>query len=137
MTSLGFVVATYHEPIVEQMEATARTRAADLEATVVATVRVAGVYDVVLPAQRLAARPDVDAVVVLGTIVTGETDHDQVIGHAVASALLDVERECDTPVALGITGPGMDAAAARDRVEYGADAVAAAVGVVDALADQP
>lgn len=136
MTSLGFVVATYHEPIIDQMETLARERADELDASVTDTIHVPGAYDVVLPADRLARRDDIDAVVTIGSIVAGATDHDSVIGHAVATQLQAVARERDTPVTLGIAGPGMTADVARDRVDYGAGAVEAAVELVTAL-DQP
>lgn len=135
MTTLGLVVATYHEPIVDRMEALATERATALAAEVADTVRVPGVYDTVLPADRLARREDIDAVAVIGTIISGETDHDQVIGHAVATQLQSVALDRDTPVTLGIAGPGMSPDVAHDRVDYGAAAVEAAVELVDELAD--
>lgn len=135
MGNLGFVVAMYHGPLIERMETRARERATELDATIVDSYRVTGAYDTVVPADRLARRDDIDAVVVIGAIVTGETDHDQVIAQAVATELQAVARERDTPVTLGITGPGMDAEEAADRVDYGANAVEAAVTLVDELAD--
>lgn len=135
MGNLGFVVATYHGPLIEQMETRARERAAELDATIVDSYRVTGAYDAVVPADRLARRDDIDAVVVIGAIITGETDHDQVIAQAVATELQAIARDRDTPVTLGITGPGMDAEEAADRVDYGANAVEAAVTLVDELAD--
>lgn len=137
MVSLGFVVATYHGPIIEQMETAALERAADYEVTVAETVRVTGVYDTVLPADRLARRDDIDAVVVIGAIIEGETDHDQVIGHAVATQLQSVAIERDTPVTLGITGPGMTADEAHARLEYGANAVDAAIELLEAIDPYP
>ena len=135
MSRLGFVVATYHGPLIEEMVQQASDRAAELNASVAATHEVTGVYDTVLPADRLARREDIDAVVVIGAIITGETRHDAVIGHAVAMNLQRVSLEQDTPVTLGITGPGMDADEARDRVDYAASAVEAAVELVTELDD--
>lgn len=136
-TRLGFVVATYHAPIAEQMEQRARETAARLDAEVSHTYHVPGAYDTVLPADRLARRGDIDAVVVIGSIISGETDHDQVIANAVATQLHDIARERDTPVTLGISGPGMSAETATERVQYGANAVEAAVSIVSELDDQP
>lgn len=135
MANLGFVVATYHGPIVERMERHARKVAEEHAATVDETFRVSGAYDTVLPADRLARREDIDAVVVLGAIITGETDHDQVIGQAAATGLQAVARKRDTPVTFGITGPGMSAEEAAERVEYGGEAVKAALSLIDELAD--
>ena len=133
MVSLGLVVASFHGPITEQMEEQARSAAADRDASVVETVRVPGAYDTPLAADRLARRDDVDAVAVLGAIVTGDTDHDQVIGQAAADGLTRVSLDRDTPVAFGVTGPGQTAQEAADRVEKGGEAVDSALDLVEAL----
>ncbi|RBI61298.1 6,7-dimethyl-8-ribityllumazine synthase [Halomicrococcus sp. NG-SE-24] len=133
MVSLGLVVAEFNAPITEEMEESAREAAEDRGANVVETLHVPGAYDTPLAADRLARRPDVEAVAVVGTIVTGDTDHDQVIGHAAAAKLSDVSLDRDTPVALGITGPGMSAEEARERTDYGARAVESAVDLAEEL----
>ncbi|QLC33963.1 6,7-dimethyl-8-ribityllumazine synthase [Halarchaeum sp. CBA1220] len=135
MVSLGLVVAEFNRSVTGGMEEAALSAAADADATVAETVRVPGAYDAPLVADRLARREDVDAVAVLGAIVTGDTDHDQVIGHAIAEKLTDVSLERDVPVTLGVMGPGMSGAEARERVEKGADAVAAAVDLAETLED--
>ncbi|GGL30755.1 6,7-dimethyl-8-ribityllumazine synthase [Halarchaeum grantii] len=135
MVSLGLVVAEFNRSVTGGMEEAALSAAADADATVAETVRVPGAYDAPLVADRLARRADVDAVAVLGAIVTGDTDHDQVIGHAIAEKLTDVSLERDVPVTLGVMGPGMSGAEARERVEKGADAVVAAVDLAETLED--
>jgi 6,7-dimethyl-8-ribityllumazine synthase len=127
MVRLGLVVAQFNAAITERMEEAAREAAEDAGAEVVAVSRVPGAYDTPLAADRLARRSDVDAVAALGTIITGDTDHDQVIGHAAARGLTEVGLDRDTPVTLGITGPGMDADEARDRIDYAANAAEGAV----------
>ncbi|GAD52141.1 6,7-dimethyl-8-ribityllumazine synthase [Halarchaeum acidiphilum MH1-52-1] len=135
MVSLGLVVAEFNRSVTEGMEAAARDAADAANATVVETVHVPGAYDAPLVADRLARRSDVDAVAVLGAIVTGDTDHDEVIGHAIASTLSDVSLERDVPVTLGVSGPGMSGAEARERVEKGAEAVESAIDLADTLED--
>lgn len=98
-----------------------------------ATVRVPGAFDTPLVTQRLLSRADVDGVAVLGAVVTGDTDHDQVLMHATTRTLQQLSLEWDKPVALGITGPGMSGEEARERVDYGAEAVEAVVEVANAL----
>lgn len=132
MVSLGLVVAEFHRPITEQMESAAAAAADEAGATIVETLHVPGSYDTPLAADRLARREEVEAVAVVGAIVTGETDHDQIIGHAMAKGLTDVSLDRDTPVTLGVTGPGMSIDEARDRVEYGARAVESAIDMVGA-----
>jgi 6,7-dimethyl-8-ribityllumazine synthase len=116
------------------METRAREAAAEHEAEIVETLSVPGSYDTPLAADRLARRDDVDAVAVVGAIVTGDTDHDRVIADAAAQGLTQVSLDRDTPVLFGVSGPGMSGAEARERVDKGAEAVYAAVEMVEALA---
>lgn len=134
MISIGLVIATFHGPITERMEQAARDAADDRRASVVETVRVPGAYDTPLAADRLARRDDIDAVAVLGAIVTGDTDHDQIIGHAAADALTRISLDRDTPVTFGISGPGQTPEEAADRVDKGAEAVESACDLVEAVA---
>jgi 6,7-dimethyl-8-ribityllumazine synthase len=136
MVRLGLVVAQFDKTgdVIDSMESHAHEAAADHGADVVATIEVPGSYDTPLAADRLARREDVDAVAVVGAIVTGDTDHDQVIGDAAASRLTDVSLDRDTPVALGITGPGQSGDEARARTDYGARAVESAVALAEELA---
>lgn len=135
MTTLGLVVAEFNRSITEQMEQEALEAATAAGATVSETVHVPGAYDAPLAADRLARRDEVDAVAVVGTVITGDTDHDQVITDATAQRLSDVSLERDTPVTLGVTGPGMSAAEARERVSNAAKAVDGALDLVDELPD--
>ncbi|RQG97338.1 6,7-dimethyl-8-ribityllumazine synthase [Natrarchaeobius chitinivorans] len=133
MTTLGLVVAQFNRPITEQMEEAALEAANAAGAAVYDTVHVPGAYDAPLAADRLARLEEIDAVVVVGTVITGDTDHDQVISDATAQRLSDVSLERDTPVTLGVTGPGMSAAEARERVENAAKAVDGALDLVSEL----
>lgn len=111
----------------------AKAKAAELGATVVEVVRVPGAWEIPLAVKRALSRPDVDAVVAIGAIVQGETQHDALIAGAVAEALLDLQLETGKPVGLGVTGPGMSWAQAEARVENAARAVAAAVHMAEAM----
>lgn len=135
MVRLGLVVAqfTKDRPITAEMAERAREAAAEHGAEIVAEVSVPGSYDTPLAADRLARRDDVDAVAVLGAIITGDTDHDQVIADAAAQALSEVSLDRDTPVTLGITGPGMSQDEAVARIEYGATAVESAIDLATEL----
>ena len=135
MVALGLVVAQFNKerPVTHEMAERGREAAADAGAEVVETLEVPGAYDTPLAADRLARRDDIDAVAVLGAIVTGDTDHDRVIADAAARGLTDVSLERDTPVAFGVTGPGMSVAEAEERVEYGATAVESAISLAEEL----
>lgn len=138
MVALGLVVAQFNKerPVTHEMESRAREAAATADADIVETIEVPGSYDAPLAADRLARREDIDAVVALGAIVTGDTDHDRVIADAAARGLTDVSLQRDTPVALGITGPGMSQAEAEERIDYGASAVRSAIALAEELEQQ-
>ncbi len=133
MVELGLVVAEFNRSVTEQMESAAVETADDAGADGVELVRVPGAYDAPLAADRLARRDAVDAVAVVGAIVTGDTDHDEVIAHATAQKLTDVSLDRDTPVAFGVAGPGMSGAEARERVQKGAEAVDSAIHLAEEL----
>lgn len=135
MVRLGLVVAQFNKaaPVTHEMADRAREAAAERDARIVEEREVPGSYDTPLAADRLARKPEVDAVVVIGAIVTGETDHDRVIANAAAQGLTDVSLDRNTPVTLGITGPGMTAEQAKERVDYGATAVDSAIDMVENL----
>jgi 6,7-dimethyl-8-ribityllumazine synthase len=135
MVRLGLVVAQFNKdrPITREMAEQAREAAADRGAEIVETLEVPGSYDTPLAADRLARREDTDAVVVIGAIITGDTDHDTVIADAAAQGLTDVSLDRDTPVTLGIIGPGMSQDEAIARIDYGATAVESAIDLASEL----
>jgi len=119
--------------VTAEMEERAREAAAERGVTIVETIEVPGSYDTPLAADRLARRDDVDAVVALGAIVTGDTDHDQVIARAAAQGLTQVSLDRDTPVTFGVIGPGMSHDEAWARVDWGARALKSAVDLAAEL----
>ena len=138
MVRLGLVVAQFNKerPITEQMAERARETAAERGAEIVEEIDVPGSYDTPLAADRLARREGIDAVVVLGAVITGDTDHDQVIADAAAQGLTDVSLDRDTPVTLGIIGPGMSQDEAVARIDYGATAAESAIDLAETFEQQ-
>lgn len=129
---LGLVVAKYHREITRKMREKAKEAAEENEAEV-ETLKVPGSYDTPLAAQRLAEKEEIDAVTVMGAIVTGDTDHDQIIGHSTAKTLQEISLKTDTPVTMAITGPGMSAEEAAKRIDYAYGAVQSALDMVEEL----
>jgi len=134
MVTLGLVVAEFNASVTERMASAAREAAAELDVEIAAELSVPGAYDSPLAADRLARRSDVDAVAVVGAIVTGDTDHDRVIADATAKSLTEVSLDRNVPVTFGVSGPGQSGAEARERIDKGAEAVNAAVDMVETLA---
>ena len=135
MVSLGLVVARFNDSVTDPMAEAAREAAAERDAIVVDELSVPGAYDSPLAADRLARREGIDAVAVVGAIVTGDTDHDRVIATATAEQLTQVSLDRDTPVTFGVSGPGMSGAEARERIGKGGEAVHAAIDLAEELGD--
>jgi 6,7-dimethyl-8-ribityllumazine synthase len=129
---IGLVVSRFNREVTREMEDRAVEKAEELGVEV-DKVRVPGAYDTPLAAKRLCERDEIDAVATVGAVVTGDTDHDGVVTETAAEALTRLSLEHDKPVTLGIAGPGMSGAEARERVDYGARAVESAVELLDAV----
>lgn len=133
MVGLGLVVAQFYEELAAAMERSAREAAAERGAEIKEMIPVPGAYDTPLAADRLARKEQIDAIAVLGAIISGDTDHDQVIARAAAQGLTNVSLDRDIPITFGVLGPGMSGAEARERAEYGASAVESALDQLEAL----
>ncbi len=96
-------------------------------------VKTPGVYDMPIAVQALMGRKDVDAVVTLGAVIEGETNHDEVIMNQAARKLADLSVEFSKPLGLGISGPGETRLQAQDRIENAAVAVRSVVKMVRRL----
>ena len=130
---LAVVAAAFNADVTDKMVARALARAEELGAEVVEVVRVPGTFEIPLALKRLLARRDVDGAVAIGAVIKGQTKHDELIAHAVAGRLLDLELETGKPIGLGITGPGMSAKVAARRIRNAARAVDAAVAMAEVL----
>ena len=96
-------------------------------------IYVPGSYDMPLAIKKMLKKGDVDAVVTIGCVIEGATEHDEiVVGHA-ARKIMDLSLEYEKPVALGISGPGMTRLEAEERIEYARRAVESAVKMVKRL----
>ncbi len=108
-----------------------------LGATLGPVVKTPGVYDLPLAVQALFDRSDVDAVVALGAVIEGETQHDELVANQAARKLADLAVEHRKPLGLGVTGPGETRLQAQDRIENAANAVRAVVKMVRRLREIP
>jgi 6,7-dimethyl-8-ribityllumazine synthase len=130
---LGFVVSEFHRDITYQMEILGREHAAFLGATVHRTLYTPGTFDMPLAVKKLLNDSEIDAVVTLGCIIEGATEHDEVIASQLTRKIMDLALEYDKPVTLGVAGPGMTRLEAQERVDYAKRAVEAAVKMVKRL----
>ena len=133
MITLGFVIAEFNRDITYMMEKVAEEHAEFLGAKVKYKILVPGVFDMPLAVKKLLEKDDVDAVVTIGCVIEGETEHDEIVVHNAARKIADLALQYDKPVTLGISGPGMTRLQAQERVDYGKRAVEAAVKMVKRL----
>ena len=130
---LGMVVAEFNRDITYMMEVLAKEHAEFLGAEITDVIRVPGAFDVPIAVKRILEKGDVDAVVTIGCVIEGETEHDEVVAQHAARKIMDLSLEYNKPVTLGIAGPGMGRLAAQERVDYAKRAVEAAVKLVRRL----
>lgn len=131
---IAFVVSEFNYDITSRMLERATEHTKFLRETVGPVVWTSGVFDTSLPVKKLLKTKGIDAVVVIGCVIQGETGHDQIVaGHASRKAA-DLALEFEKPVGLAITGPGMTRLQAEARVDVGRHAVEAVVKTHRALA---
>jgi len=131
---LGFVVAEFNRDITYMMEIEAREHAGFLGAEVTETFYVPGAYDMPLAIKKMLNDGNVDAVVTIGCVIEGATQHDEIVVQHAARKIIDLSLEFDKPVSLGISGPGMTRMEATERIDYAKRAVESAVKMVQRLA---
>ena len=99
---LGFVVAEFNRDITYMMEIEGREHAAFLGAEVTETMYVPGAYDMPLAIKKMLVAGKVDAVVTIGCVIEGATQHDEIVVQHAARKIIDLSLEFGKPVALGI-----------------------------------
>jgi 6,7-dimethyl-8-ribityllumazine synthase len=96
-----------------------------------------GAFELPMVAQALAARGDIDAVVAIGCVLTGETSHDRFICDAVSHGLMQVALRHNLPVTFGVlTCVTIEQARARAggaKGNKGAEAMDAAIDAALAI----
>ena len=131
---IGMVAAEFNYEITSLMVARAKAQAEFLDVEITKTIMVPGVFEVPLAAKKLVSYPEIDAVITLGAVIEGETEHDEVVMGQASRKVMDLSLEYNKPVAFGLTGPGMTELQAMDRIEKGAQVVDAAVKMLQRLA---
>jgi len=131
--TVAIVASEYNYDITTMMLERAKEEVSFLGATLGPVVKTPGVYDMPIAVKVLFGRNDVDAVVALGAVIEGETNHDEVVMNQAARKLTDLSVEFGKPLGLGISGPGETRLQAQDRIENAGNAVRAVVKMVRRL----
>jgi len=133
--TVAIVASEFNYDVTLLMLERAKEEVAFLGATLGPVMKTPGVWDMPLAAKVLLGRDDVDALVALGAVIEGETNHDEVVMNQASRKLTDLSVEFGKPVGLGISGPGETRLQAQDRVENAGNAVRAVVKMVRRLRD--
>ena len=114
---IAIVVSKFNEEITMKMKNNAIQRAKELKVDIVRIVEVPGAFEIPFAVGELLESKKIQAVATLGTIIKGNTNHDEVIAHAIAKKLLDLSIEYKKPVSLGISGPNITWEQSKKKIE--------------------
>ena len=99
---IAVIASRYNEALVDSL---VHHACATLEASGAATPlveRVPGAADLPFAAATLAKHGSFDAIICIGVVIAGETNHHEIIANSTASALLDLSIAKKVPVINGI-----------------------------------
>jgi 6,7-dimethyl-8-ribityllumazine synthase len=131
--------AAFNAPVVEGLTAGAREALEEMGASErdVECVLVPGAFELPLAARGAASSGRFDAVVALGAVIRGETDHYEHVARAAASGLAAVALDTGVPVGFGVLTVEKEgqalARSAPGPENKGAEAARAAVSMVHVL----
>ena len=135
--TVAIVVATFNAEVTGGLLTGALKYLHDVGADVGRVVEVPGAFEIPLMAQALARTGSFDAIIALGAVVEGDTDHYEHVAHRASEGLMRVSLDEGLPVTFGIlTTRSAEAAIVRSAAgedNKGAEAAAAALGAVRAL----
>lgn len=116
---IGIAAATWNQAITDRLVEGAQRRLSELGVDQVTVLRVPGALELPLAAQKLAEK-GCDAIVAIGAVIKGDTDHYQIVVDQSASGVSRVTLETGVPVTNAIlavhdyehaverAGPGAD-----------------------------
>ena len=95
------------------------------------TLQVPGSFELPVAAKLLAASRKLDAIICLGAVIKGETQHDEYINHAVATGLTALSVTSGIPCIFGVLTPNtQEQAVDRAGGKHGNKGVEAAVTAI-------
>ncbi len=134
--SVGIVVAEFNSDITEAMLDGALEALAEwgVDDGNIEVLRVPGSYELPFGCAKLLSKGKRDALVAIGCIIKGETDHDRHIATAVSNGLMQLSLEREVPIGFGvITTNDLAQAQARSIGELNAGKNAAFAALTLAL----
>lgn len=98
---IAVITAVFNRSITHGLTEGALEFLREVEAEDVLSIEVPGAFELPLLAQR-AARSGYDAVVCLGAVIEGDTDHYEHVAHRASEGLMRVQLDEGIPVAFGV-----------------------------------
>ena len=132
----GIVVSEYHEEITSALlqGAIDTLLSHEVKQENIHVKYVPGAYELPLGCLLLNKKHGLDAVIALGCVVKGETDHDKYINHAVAQGLMDLNLKYAKPFVFGLLTPNtMQQALDRAGGKYGNKGAECAIAALKML----
>jgi len=131
--NFGIIVSTYNEQITFALrDACVETllKHGTKEEQIIIEY-VPGAFELPVAAKHLAKNNSADAVIILGCVIKGGTDHDKYINHAVAQGIMQLNLQFDIPFIFGLLTPNTEQQA-KDRAggKQGNKGVEAAVAAI-------
>ena len=139
----AIVAAKFNRELVDRLVdgAFEAFRKAGVRESAIDLVRVPGSFEIPLVCQKLAATGKYAAVVALGAVIRGDTDHYQYVCRAATQGVLDANLTTGVPVIFGVlTCEREEQALARaggSEGNKGADAALAAIEMANLLKKLP
>jgi 6,7-dimethyl-8-ribityllumazine synthase len=101
---VAVVVSRFHEDLTGAMLASATKElvARGVAERDILVEWLPGSFELPIAARRFARRGDVDAVICLGLILKGETEHDRWVAEGTVNGIVQVGLETDVPIHLGV-----------------------------------
>jgi 6,7-dimethyl-8-ribityllumazine synthase len=136
---VGVVVARFNEFVTSKLLDGCRKALADhgVKNEDVTVAKVPGSFEIPLAAQKMAESDGVDAVVCLGAVIRGETDHYEHVSAAASEGISNVSLSTGVPIGFGVlTTESAEQAIARaggDHSDAGYAATEAAIEMANLL----
>lgn len=101
---IAAAVSRFHEDLTGAMLASAlrELEASGIPASDVRVVWVPGAFELPLVARTLARRADVEAVLCIGLVLKGETEHDRWVAQGAVQGLMQASLETGKPLLFGL-----------------------------------
>jgi 6,7-dimethyl-8-ribityllumazine synthase len=132
---VALCVSRFYEELADKLEHGARAALAQAGVTAVDRFDVPGAFELPLVAKYAAQSGRYDAIVCLGAVIRGETDHYEYVCSSAAAGISSVQLETGVPCGFGLLtvdnmGQALSRVAASSKRDTGARAAEAALALL-------